>query len=219
MREFCEKHFSRQALQQRIQTLFKKKNGENDLDNEDQSTKTKSGIQSMITKIKRRLYYFFGGFRDFLFLGDGIQYAVGFILGGASLNLINHFTSGFVTPWLGVIFGQANFMHLSFTINGSEFPYGQFIDTFLTFIIITLVLYFAVVLPSKWLTEKFAKKEEATQTACLYCCSTISIKAIRCPFCTSHLEVAPEMTNSENIDINHIALDEQMMVKDTELQN
>lgn len=57
MREFCAKYFSCQAIQERIQSLVGKKNGENDVDNELASTETKSETQpSTIAKIKQRFF-------------------------------------------------------------------------------------------------------------------------------------------------------------------
>lgn len=213
MRDFLAKHFSRpalhermQAVQLRLQNMVKnKKDGETNNDNEDTnnediSTETQSENQIPTkTKMKQGFNDFLCGYRDFLLLGSGIKYAVGFIIGGMFLSLINHFTSAFITPWLGVIFGERNIATLFFTINGSQFPYGLFIDTLITFLTMTLVLYFAVLLPSKWLTKKITDKQESIQTNCMYCCSIISRKAVRCPFCTSVLEAVLEIDNSENM--------------------
>lgn len=211
MREFCAKYFSCQAL-------VGKKNKENDVED---TTKSETK-PSTLAKMKERFNNFIGGYRDFLFLGDGIHFAVAFILAGSFSNLINNFTSGFVTPWLGVIFGHTDFKSMSFTISGSKFPYGRFIDSLLIFLIMTFILYFAVLLPSKWLTEKFVKQEESNQTACLYCYSIISRKAIRCPNCTSSLEAVPEMVRSENFDMNQIVVNAKRIMKDLkdrDLQN
>lgn len=52
-----------------------------------------------------------------------------------------------VTPWIAAIFGSSQFSDLSFYINGSEFKYGNFLNSLLSFILVCLVCYFAVIKP------------------------------------------------------------------------
>lgn len=133
-----------------------------------------------------------GGFKEFLFRGNLIELAVAVVIGVAFANLVTAFTSGLITPLLGIFGGQPSFKTLSFTINGSEFLYGNVIDAFLTFLITALVIYYAVVVPSTWVIDKFKKVEESDQTTCSYCCSKISKKATKCAHCTSTLQPEPE---------------------------
>lgn len=159
-----------------------------------------------------------GGFKDFLFRGNLVQLAVAVVIGAAFGNLVTAFTSGLITPLLGIFGQNPSFKSLSFTINGSEFLYGNFIDACLVFLITALIIYYAVVVPSTWIMDKYKKVEESDQTTCTYCCSKISKKANKCAFCTANIKPVPEievLTQSENvvngdgksknIDKNHVA--------------
>lgn len=82
MKEFRGKYLSRQALQQHWQTMVRKNKDENDnrTNAEETTTDTKNtAIKSAFTKTKLRINNFFVGYRDFLFGGDGIQWAVAII--------------------------------------------------------------------------------------------------------------------------------------------
>jgi len=133
-----------------------------------------------------------GGFKDFLFRGNLVQLAVAVVVGAAFANLVTAFTSGLITPLLGIFGGQPSFKDLIFSINGSEFFYGRVIDACITFLITAFVIYYAVVVPSTWVMDKFKKVEESSQTSCAFCCSKIDKKATKCAFCTSDIEPQPE---------------------------
>lgn len=133
-----------------------------------------------------------GGFKDFLFRGNLVQLAVAVIIGASFANLVTAFTSGLITPLLGIFGGQPSFKNESFTINGSEFRYGAVVDACITFLITAFVLYYIVVVPATWVMDKFKKVEESTQTSCAYCCSKVDKKATKCAFCTSDLEPVPD---------------------------
>lgn len=161
-----------------------------------------------------------GGFKEFLFRGNLIQLAVAVVIGAAFGSLVTAFTSGLITPLLG-IFGQTpSLKTLYFTINGSHFLYGSVIDAALVFFMTALIIYYAVVVPSNWIMDKYTKAEESDQTNCVYCCSKISKKATRCAFCTSSVEPKPEVEvltesnenngsgKTKNIDKNHVAPEE-----------
>lgn len=158
------------------------------------------------------------GFKEFLFRGNLVQLAVAVVIGAAFTNVVTSFTSGLITPLLG-IFGQTpSFKELYFTINGSEFHYGWFIDACIVFFITALIIYYGVVVPSTWVMDKYKRAEESDQTNCPYCISKISKKATKCAYCTAAVEQIPEfevLTQStenlngeakpKNIDKNHVA--------------
>jgi large conductance mechanosensitive channel len=130
------------------------------------------------------------GFKKFLLQGNLVQLAVAVVIGSVFANLISAFTEGFITPLLGIFGGVPTFGDLYFSINGSRFMYGAFVDALVSFLITAAILYFFVVLPLGKLMTKFIKAEDATTRACPQCCSDIDKKASRCPHCTS--EVVPE---------------------------
>lgn len=134
-----------------------------------------------------------GGFKDFLFRGNLIQLAVAVIIGASFANLVTAFTSGMITPLLGIFGSQPSFKEETFTINGSEFKYGSVIDACITFVITAAVLYYVVVVPSTWFMDKFKKVEESSLTPCKFCCTKIDKKATKCAHCTSTIEPVPEV--------------------------
>jgi len=134
-----------------------------------------------------------GGFVDFLLRGNLEELAVAVVIGVAFGNLVTAFTSGMVTPLLGIFGGQPSFKTMSFSINGSEFLYGTVIDAAISFFITAVVIYYAVVVPCSWMLRKLQKDEDANQKSCPYCCSKIQKKATKCAFCTSALQLDLEM--------------------------
>jgi large conductance mechanosensitive channel len=47
---------------------------------------------------------------------------------------------GLITPLIAAIGGEPDFSELSFTINGSEFRYGDFVNALLAFLLVAAVL-------------------------------------------------------------------------------
>ena len=101
------------------------------------------------------------------------------------------FVANFVTPLIAAIGGQSNFGDLSFTINGSHFRYGLFINALISFVISAAVVYFFVVKPFSTLLERYMPKKEVGPTrSCPECLSDIPAAARRCSFCTSEVGAA-----------------------------
>jgi large conductance mechanosensitive channel len=83
-------------------------------------------------------------FKDFALKGNLIEVAVGLVLALAFTALINAFIENLVTPIIAAIIGEPDFGALSFTINDSEFLYGNFINALITFLSVALVLFFVL---------------------------------------------------------------------------
>ena len=92
-----------------------------------------------------------------------------------------------------VLFGERgetkpDFSALTFTINNSEFHYGAFINSLISFLIIALVVFFLIIKPMNALMPKVATPAvEAEPALCPECFSRISPDANRCPNCTTWL--------------------------------
>ena len=131
------------------------------------------------------------GFRDFILRGNVVDLAVAVVIGTAFGLLVTAFVSSFVTPLIAAIGGKPDFSALAFTINGSKFTYGLFINALIAFLIIAAVIYFFVVQPINTLMERLkpGKPVDTPTRACPECLSDIPEAARRCSFCTS--EVAP----------------------------
>jgi large conductance mechanosensitive channel len=123
------------------------------------------------------------GFRDFLLKGDLISAAVGLVMALATFTLTEAFVGALITPIIGAVVGEPHFEQLSFTINGSEFAYGVFINALIIFVGTVAAVYFFVVLPYKRYQE--LRGVTAKSRPCPECTTQISVAARRCPSCTA----------------------------------
>jgi large conductance mechanosensitive channel len=130
-------------------------------------------------------------FRQFILRGNLVDLAVAVVIGAAFGAVVAAFVADIVTPVIGAIGGKPDFSALTFTINGSRFRYGDFLNALLTFLIIAAVVFFFVVRPVNALLARFSTERdvEVETRECPQCVSAIPVTARRCAFCTS--EVAP----------------------------
>ncbi|SEG92118.1 large conductance mechanosensitive channel [Thermomonospora echinospora] len=128
------------------------------------------------------------GFKKFLLRGNLVELAVAVVIGAAFGTLVTNFVTAFITPLIALVGGQPDYRSLSFTVNGTAFPYGVFLTSAISFLIIATVVYFLVVLPVAKLLTLLQRKEEAITRDCPYCFGEIPNKATRCRFCTSEVE-------------------------------
>ena len=127
-------------------------------------------------------------FRTFLFRGNVIDLAVAVVLGTAFAALIKAFVDDILTPIIALIFGKPNFEGLFFTINGSHFLYGDFINALITFFSVAAAIFFFVVKPAKVMAERRARglpEPESDTRPCTECLSEIPKAARRCAFCAA----------------------------------
>jgi large conductance mechanosensitive channel len=85
-------------------------------------------------------------------------------------------------PCAAALGGQPDFSDLTFTINGSRFMYGAFINALLSFLIVAAVVFFFVVKPVNALMTR-RRPEPAlavTTRPCPDCLSEIPLAATRC---------------------------------------
>jgi large conductance mechanosensitive channel len=128
------------------------------------------------------------GFKKFLLRGNVVDLAVAVVIGAAFGAIITAFVAAFITPLVGVVTGSAgNFAAKTFTVNDTVFPYGQFVQALLTFVIIAAVVYFLVVRPITALMDRYKTEPEPNDPVkdCPECLSRIPIAARRCAFCAS----------------------------------
>jgi large conductance mechanosensitive channel len=131
------------------------------------------------------------GFKDFLFRGNVIDLAVAVVIGGAFGKVVSAFVADLLTPLIAAIVGQPEFGGLTFVVNKSKFLYGDLINAVVAFLLVATVVYFAIVVPMKAITDRMKPKEAPAPPAtkkCPECLSEIPIGARRCAFCTSVLE-------------------------------
>ncbi len=127
-------------------------------------------------------------FKDFISKGNVIDLAVAFVMGAAFNAVVTALVTDIVTPLIGVP-GSVNFAALTYTVNGSTFLFGAFINSIIAFLSITVAVFFFIIKPMEKVKGK-PKDVPADTKNCPYCLSKIPIKATRCPNCTSKLKAA-----------------------------
>jgi large conductance mechanosensitive channel len=137
------------------------------------------------------------GFRNFLLRGNLVELAVAVVIGAAFNGLVNDFVKSFIAPLLALFGGRPDFTKLAFTINGTTFPFGVFMTSAVSFLIVASIIYFCVVLPVTKILERIARNETATERDCPRCLSSIPLAASRCKYCTSEISPGqiPEQTS------------------------
>jgi large conductance mechanosensitive channel len=128
-----------------------------------------------------------GGFRQFLLRGNVVDLAVGVVVGAAFGNVVSGFTKDLLTPLIAAVAGKPDFSAIQFTVNGSKFLLGDFVNAVVSFVIVAAAIYYLVVLPINALVSRARKEPPADPTTqkCPQCLSEIPIGAKKCAFCTS----------------------------------
>jgi large conductance mechanosensitive channel len=126
-------------------------------------------------------------FKQFITRGNVIDMAVGIVIGLAFTAVVTAFVTDVITPLIGVA-GHYNFQNIHYTIRGSEFMVGVFLNSLISFLLIALVVFFLIVRPVAQMEARAKAKKPApapTTRECPECLSQIPLKARRCSFCTS----------------------------------
>jgi len=127
------------------------------------------------------------GFKDFISRGNVVELAVAVVIGAAFTALVTSMVEDLMTPIIAAIIGEPDFSALSFTINGSEFTYGNFINALIAFLSVATAVYFFVVVPMNAYKGHVARDEQAVHRDCPECLSEIPVAATRCAHCTTAL--------------------------------
>lgn len=133
----------------------------------------------------------FKEFRKFILRGNVVDLAVGVVIGAAFNGVVQALVKDMITPIIAIFGGNNHFDNAHFTVRHSDFLYGDFINTVISFLVVAAAVFFFVVQPINRLTEFTARNkdtEEPTTKKCPFCFSEINKKATRCPSCTSKLE-------------------------------
>ncbi|MBI2577912.1 MAG: large-conductance mechanosensitive channel protein MscL [Candidatus Wildermuthbacteria bacterium] len=145
---------------------------------------------------------FFNEFKEFAVKGNVVDLAVGIILGAAFNGVVNSLVKDVIMPPIGWFVGNVDFAELYVSLSGGDHAsltaaqqagavvvaYGRFINALIGFVI-TAFAVFVLVKQINMVRRKREKEPMRTPTTkpCSYCFSEISIKASRCPHCTSQL--------------------------------
>ena len=155
----------------------------------------------------------FKEFKKFIMRGNMMDLAVGMIIGAAFSAIVTSLVNDIFMPVLGALVGDTDFSNLFIVLKYPEgvtkvpasleaakeqgfatLNYGSFITAIINFLLMALIVFLIVKAMNKLaesgkkLTKKEEKKAEPTTKVCPFCQSEISIKATRCPHCTSELK-------------------------------
>ena len=103
-------------------------------------------------------------FRDFLLKGNILELAVAIIMGIAFGVVIKSLVDNLITPIIGMI-GGVDFSSETFTINGSVFRWGQFVNDVIYFVLVAAAVFFLVLKPSNAIMARMRKPEELAPDA------------------------------------------------------
>src|SRR5512135_64916 len=125
-------------------------------------------------------------FKQFLLRGNVVDLAVGVVIGAAFGTVVAALVSDLLTPLIAAIAKVPDFSGLAFTINGSKFMIGHFINAIISFALVAAAIFFFVVKPMNLLIERSHRGAPADPTTkkCPECLSEIPIDARRCAHCT-----------------------------------
>jgi large conductance mechanosensitive channel len=93
------------------------------------------------------------GFRDFVTRGNAVDLAVGVIMGAAFSAVVGSLVADVITPIIGAVFGKPDFSGIAV----GPVLVGKFINAIVSFLLVSLGVYFLVVLPM----NRLARKKEA----------------------------------------------------------
>lgn len=130
------------------------------------------------------------GFKDFMLRGNVLDLAVAVVMGGAFGSVVTALVKDLLTPLIGAVAGQPDFAAVAFTLNGSRFLIGDFVNAVISFLLIGLAVYFFIVLPVNALTARMRRGDvppDPTTKRCPECLSDVPVGARRCAHCTSSL--------------------------------
>ena len=144
-------------------------------------------------------------FREFIARGNVIDLAVGVIIGAAFGKIVTTLVEGVIMPPFGLVLNRVDFASLFFTLDSSKgvpqsladaktkgipvVAYGQLINDVIGFLIVAFVVFLLVKQVNR-LKERMDREKAAAPPdtkECPFCASAISVKAKRCPQCTSQL--------------------------------
>lgn len=141
-------------------------------------------------------------FKEFAMRGNVVDMAVGIIIGAAFGKIVSSLVNDILMPPVGVLLGKVDFSNLFVNLSGKSYAtvaeakaagaatisYGIFINHIIDFTIVAFAIFMLVRQINRLRRQPEAVPAEPTTKECPYCLSNISLKAIRCPHCTSELK-------------------------------
>ena len=141
-------------------------------------------------------------FKEFAMRGNVLDLAIGIIIGAAFGKIITSFVNDILMPPIGLLLGGVNFANFFLTLSGPTaktleeaqaagavtLNYGVFINTIIDFLIVAFAIFLLIRQVNRLKRQPAPEPAAPSTKECPYCFTTISLKATRCPSCTSKLE-------------------------------
>ncbi|MES2059603.1 MAG: large conductance mechanosensitive channel protein MscL [Patescibacteria group bacterium] len=126
------------------------------------------------------------GFKEFILRGNVVDLAVGVVMGAAFGNIVTALVKDILTPLIGAIAKVPDFSGLVFILNDSKFAYGDFLNVLISFLLVSIAVYFFIIVPMNALVKrmKHEKPADPSNKKCPECLSEIPLAARRCSHCT-----------------------------------
>jgi large conductance mechanosensitive channel len=136
--------------------------------------------------------------------GNVLDMATGIIIGAAFGKIVSTFVSDVLMPPIGLLLGKVDFSNLFLNLSGkpvatlaeakaagaATINYGLFLNTLIDFLIVAFAIFLLIRQVNRLKRQPPPAPAVPTTKDCPYCLSSIAIKAIRCPHCTSELKLA-----------------------------
>ncbi len=147
----------------------------------------------------------FKEFKEFAMRGNVVDMAVGIIIGGAFGTIVKSLVSDVIMPPIGLLLGGVDFSNLFLVVKDGAtagpynaladaqaagavtINYGVFMDNVVSFLIVAFAVFLLIKGINTMRREEEAPPAEPTEKDCKFCCTSIPIKATRCPHCTAEL--------------------------------
>ena len=149
----------------------------------------------------------FKEFKEFAMRGSVVDMAVGIIIGAAFGTIVKSLVDDVIMPPIGLLLGNVDFTNIFLVIKAGKMvgPYatladakaagavtmniGVFCNTVISFLIVAFAVFLVIKQINTLKRKEVTEPVTPTTKECLFCLSSIPIKASRCPYCTSELKV------------------------------
>ncbi|MBI3743049.1 MAG: large conductance mechanosensitive channel protein MscL [Chloroflexi bacterium] len=131
-------------------------------------------------------------FKAFISRGNVTELAIAVVIGAAFGAVVTSLVKDLITPLIGIV-GKKDFSNFAFTIHGSRFAYGNFVNALLSFLIVAAAVFFLIVVPLNAFIARSRREQkpaDPTTRKCPECLSDIPLAAKRCAHCASVVQPA-----------------------------
>ncbi|MFH1893085.1 MAG: large conductance mechanosensitive channel protein MscL [Candidatus Zixiibacteriota bacterium] len=147
-------------------------------------------------------------FKEFAVKGNVMDMAVGIIIGAAFGTIVKSLVADVIMPPIGLLLGNVDFSNLFIVLKdvaaagpyatvaaaneagAVTLNYGVFINTIISFVIVAFAIFMVIRSMNKLKRKEEAPAVAPTTRECPFCFTAVSLKATRCPSCTSELRTA-----------------------------